>query len=267
MTVVWREAMLMTLLVSLNPFFLAMIVLQISRPRPVANLLAYWAGCMITNVPIFVVPLLALNGIPTFASFARHLAASDSDSAVNPLKIGTSVLAFSLAALFALHHRSRRRKNAAIPVSAGGGGGIALEDDPDPPAATSGLQRRVNAAVTRVQSVVSRAKDEWENGNPRLALLFGMGCVPSLTMVLLVDTLIFGSGAAIGMQVMIGMFFVLAMFVVPLIAVLGYLVAPSKAESVLRPLHDWSAAHTLQIVVTLLLAIGVWSLVAGLGIV
>ena len=117
------------------------------------------------------------------------------------------------------------------------------------------------------QLLVERGLAAWESGNLWLSVLFGMGCVPSLTMVLLVDSLIVGSGAPIGMQVMVAIAFVLTMFIVLEAALLSNVFAPGRTQAVLKPLHTWSAAHTNQIVYTLLAIFGVWNLVVGMGLV
>ena len=59
---------------ALNPVLLGMILLVISRPRPVQNLFVYWVGAMLVNLPLFLVPLALLHVTPRFASFAEGLA-------------------------------------------------------------------------------------------------------------------------------------------------------------------------------------------------
>lgn len=268
----WRDVMLMTLLVALNPFLLAIILLQLSRPRPVQNLLAYWVGCMITNVPIFLVPLLALHYIPSFAAIAQDLATPAPGASVKPIQIGAGVLAMSIAALIAVRHRKRQRKEAevAIPVGVGGGNSsVLLLEAPGAPTSEtdSRLHVRINTVVARLKAVIQRGLTAWENGNLWLAVLFGMGCVPSLTMVLLVDTLIVGSGAPLGMQIVVAVVFVLTMFIVLELALVSNWIAPERTQAVLRPLQTWSAAHINQILITLLSLVGVWNVVAGAGLV
>jgi hypothetical protein len=61
----WGELLGLALLVSLNPVLLGFILLVISRPRPVQNLLAFWVGCLIVNVPAYLVSLMVLHLVPT----------------------------------------------------------------------------------------------------------------------------------------------------------------------------------------------------------
>lgn len=262
-----RDVILMTLLVALNPFLLAIILLLISRPRPVQNLLAYWTGCMITNVPIFLVPLVLLHVIPSFSDFAHKFATPPPGATVKPVQIGAGVVMLVVAALVLMRHRKRQRKEIATPVSVGGDSAVLVADRPDESLEDSRPPSLLGGLLTRIKALMKRAIDAWESGNLWLALLFGMGCVPSLTMVLLVDTLIVGSGAPIGMQIIVAIVFVLTMFVVLEFALISNLIAPGKTQAVLKPLHTWSAAHTNQIVYTLLAIVGVWNLVVGVGLV
>lgn len=258
---------LMTLLVALNPFLLAIILLLISRPRPVQNLLAYWTGCMITNVPIFLVPLVALHVVPSFADFAHHVATPPPGATVKPVQIGAGLLMLLVAALVAMRHRRLQRKEIATPVSVGGDSAVLLEERPDEATADLRSPTVFSGVLDRLKVLLQRGKAAWESGNLWLALLMGMGCVPSLTMVLLVDTLIVGSGAPIAMQIAVAIVFVLTMFIVLEVALVTNLINPAKTQAVLRPLQAWSAARANQIVFVLLGVVGVWNLIAGVGLV
>ncbi|MBL3746502.1 GAP family protein, partial [Mycobacteroides abscessus subsp. massiliense] len=43
----WGSVLALVVLVALNPIRLGITLLVISRPKPVPNLLVYWAGCLI----------------------------------------------------------------------------------------------------------------------------------------------------------------------------------------------------------------------------
>ena len=83
----WGELLGLALLVSLNPMLVGFILLVISRPRPVQNLLAFWVGCLIVNVPAYLVSLMVLHLVPTFTSVARDLATSDQGPPSNPFNL------------------------------------------------------------------------------------------------------------------------------------------------------------------------------------
>ena len=262
-----RDVLLMTLLVVLNPFLLAIILLIVSRPRPVQNLFAYWVGCMITNLPIFLVPLVALHVIPSFANFAHDLAAPAPGVTLKPIQLGAGLVMLLVSGLVAMRHRKQQRTEILTPVSVGGDSAVLLLERPEEPTSDLCPQGRFDDLLARAKAVLERAKAAWEDGNLWLSVLFGMGCVPSLTMVLLVDSLIVGSGASIGMQMIVAIVFVLTMFIVLEAALLSNVFAPAKTQAVLKPLQRWSADHTNQIVYTLLAVVGVWNLIVGVGLV
>lgn len=262
-----RDVLLMTLLVVLNPFLLAIILLIVSRPRPVQNLFAYWVGCMITNLPIFLVPLVALHVIPSFANFAHDLATPAPGATLKPIQLGAGLIMLVVAGLVAVRHRKQQRREILVPVAVGGDSAVLLLERPEAPPSVPPRPSRFDDLLGRAKAVLERGKAEWESGNLWLSVLFGMGCVPSLTMVLLVDSLIVGSGASIGMQMIVAIIFVLTMFIVLEAVLLSNVFAPGTTQAMLRPLHAWSAAHANQIVYTLLTVVGVWNLIVGVGLV
>ena len=128
-----RDVLLMTLLVVLNPFLLAIILLIVSRPRPVQNLFAYWVGCMITNLPIFLVPLVALHVIPSFANFAHDLAAPAPGVTLKPIQLGAGLVMLLVSGLVAMRHRKQQRTEILTPVSVGGDSAVLLLERPEEP--------------------------------------------------------------------------------------------------------------------------------------
>ncbi|MFN8042485.1 MAG: GAP family protein [Mycobacterium sp.] len=265
-----RDVILMTLLVVFNPFLLAIILLLVSRPRPAQNLFVYWVGCMITNVPIFLVPLVALHVVPSFSAFAHDVATPAPGTTIKPIQIGAGVVMLLVSCLVAIRHQRQQRTEIVAPVPVGRGGGdsaVLLLERPEPPTSAPRPPGRFDELLTRAKAVLERANAAWEGGNLWLSLLFGMGCVPSLTMVLLVDGLIVGSGAPIAMQIVVAIVFVITMFIVLEAALLSNVFAPGKTQALLKPLHTWSAAHAHQTVYILLAVVGVWNLIAGTGLV
>src|SRR6201992_3098568 len=85
---VWGSVLGLACLLAINPGLLALILLVISRPRPLQNLAVCWVGCLITNVPFVLVPLLIMHVMPVFRSTAQHLATAGPDSGARPLHLG-----------------------------------------------------------------------------------------------------------------------------------------------------------------------------------
>ena len=55
-----HEVLALAVLVALNPVLLAFTLLVISRPRTVPNLLAFWLGSLMVNVPAFLIALCSI---------------------------------------------------------------------------------------------------------------------------------------------------------------------------------------------------------------
>ena len=266
----WGEILGLALLVSLNPVLLGFILLVISRPRPVQNLLAFWVGCLIVNMPAFLVSLMVLHLVPTFESLARDLATPDPGSTVQPLQLGTGVLALSIAALMAVRLWVRQRANEPAPVGQGGNTSVLVLDS-NMPTADSRPHGRVRGVVAHGRSAIRRllhrGHEAWENGALWVALVFGMAYLPPPPLVLLVDTIIVGSGAAIGTQVIAVIAFIFVMLAVFEIVLITYLAAPARTQAVLRPVHDWALVHRQHVLIALFAVVGLWQVITGLGVV
>ncbi|MGL5441825.1 MAG: GAP family protein [[Mycobacterium] stephanolepidis] len=266
----WRELLGLAFLMSLNPVLLGLILVVISRPRPVQNLLAFWVGALIVNVPSFLVALFALHLVPSFASFAKNLATADPGSSVKPLQLGTGVLCIVLAVVIAVRLRSRKRENQ--PVAAGGGGDSSvLVLDPELATAETRSVGRIRSAVAVVVSKFRRlfhhGKGAWENGALWVALVLGIGYMPPPPLVLLVDTIIVGSGTSMGTQILAAIVFVFAMLAVFEVALISYVIAPARTLAVLEPVHSWALAHRQLVLLILFAVVGVWQVLTGVGIV
>ncbi|EUA24784.1 hypothetical protein I552_3726 [Mycobacterium xenopi 3993] len=106
----------MVVLLALNPVLFGLILLLISRPRPVQNLIVCWIGCLITNIPALLVPLLMLHVMPVFRSTAQHLATAGPNSTTRHVQLGMGVLALSISTLIIARSKARRRERVPTPV-------------------------------------------------------------------------------------------------------------------------------------------------------
>jgi Sap, sulfolipid-1-addressing protein len=264
---VWGSLIGLALMMAFNPALLGIILLVISRPRPVQNLLVCWVGCLITNVPGLLIPLMVLHLMPMFRSTAGDLARPTTSTTVQHIQLGMGVLALSAAAVIAMRARSGRRGYVTTPV----GNSSTLVLDSKTPTAFSPPERPAEDATTErgsvIRRLISRVNDAWENGALWVALVIGMSFLPGPPLVLFVDTTIVASGAAIGTQIIAAMAFVVAMLAVFEITLMSYLAAPAKTLAVLRPLHDWALAHRLQVLVGILAMVGLFQVVKGMGII
>lgn len=278
----WSSLLGTSLLIALNPVLLGIILLVLARPRPVQNLLVYWLGALLVNLPLFLTPLALLHLVPGFASFADDFAEPvGTSSAIRPGALVTALVLFFVAGFMIVRSRTKRPLPSRVGDSGqelGGGhtaqrDGAQLRTEAESPSTcdtkSRPLERAKDAAIhagIAVQQMHARLTGAWENGSLWVALIFGMLYLPSLTLVLLVDTAIATSGAGVGEQVAAAIMFVLGFLAILEITLLSYVIAPARTEAVLQPVHEWARIHTRKIMIAFFTLAGLWQLARGLGL-
>jgi Sap, sulfolipid-1-addressing protein len=263
----WGSVLGLALLTVPDPLRFVAILLLISRPRPVQNLLVFWVGCLIVSFPLLLVPLMVLHFTPMFGSFAHDLATPATSSTVRHIQIGFGVLALSAAALMTVRLRVRQRANLPKPR---GNKSILLLDSNTPTAISRPLGRAPDAATkvgSAIRRLLGRAHDAWENGSVWVALVLGLTMGPAPDIVLLVLAIIVTSGAAIHTQVTAAIVYIVGVLAVVEIMLVSYLVVPAKTEAVLRRLHDWALTHRQQVLIVIFAVIGLAAVARGTGVV
>ena len=189
---VWGSLLGLAFLIGFNPVLLAVILLMISRPRPVQNLLAYWVGGLIVNVVCVLVPLIVLHITPTFTSFAHDSAtpATTASSTVRHIQLAMGMLALSIAALMTVRSLARQRAHLSTPD---GNTSIRVLDSNTPtPISPLGPLGRAQDAGTEGRSAIrrllGRLQNAWDNGSLWVAFVFGLGGLPPPFLVLFADT-------------------------------------------------------------------------------
>lgn len=257
------------LLLAINPVLLGLVILLISRPRPLQNLVVFWVGCMTVNVPVLLAPLIVLHLTPSFASFARDLATPSTlaGSSVAYIQAGAGVVMLSIAAV--MTRRLFARQTAGVSTRRGDSSVMVLDSDPPNPFARR--QSRGRHAMPESESAIRRllnhARNTWEGEALWVAFVLGMGWFPGPYLVLLVDTTIAASGAAIAMQVSLAIAFVLTMLAVVEITLVSHVAMPAKTQAVLRRLHDWARDRRQQVLIAVFAVVGLWQVAKGTGIV
>ena len=258
----WSSVLGVASLLALNPVRLGIILLLVSRPRPVPNLLAYWIGCLLVGLPTMLVPLIVLHFTPTFEPFARGLATNPT---VQHIQLGIGVFVLLVAALMLMRFSTRQRAR----VSALDGQPSTMLSDSEKPSAISRLLGRAQDAKTEGGSLVwrllGRAHDSWESGSLWVALVIGIAFMPPSDMVIVVLAIIMSSGAAISAQIAAAVAFVFGLNAVVEITLISYLTTPTKTEAALRRLHDWASAHRQKILIAMFAVIGIALVTNGLG--
>ncbi|MFD3041629.1 hypothetical protein A5746_13625 [Mycolicibacterium conceptionense] len=263
----WGDILGMALLVSLNPVLLGFILLVISRPRPVQNLIAFWGGSLIMNVPAFVITTLVLASVPSFSSVAHDLVTPEPGSTVKPFQFVSGLVCVAIAGLLAVRMRMRKRVDQGASVSAGGDSTVLVMEPEEPPAPAGRIRGTMSALGAGARRLIDRAHDAWEGGALWVALVFGLCYIAPPPLVLMVATMVVGSGAPIGAQVVISIAFVFGMLAVFELALLSYAVAPAKTQAVLQPLHEWTKHHRQLVLLVLFAVVGLWQVVTGAGLI
>lgn len=253
----------LALLMALDPVRLGVILLIISRPRPVSNLLAYWVGCLLVAFPSLLVPLILVHG----TSLVAPTTAASSN--VRHFQLCMGILTLAIAALMTVRFSTRRR--AQVATSAGNGSTMVLESDTDSDTESEIplLAGRSQDATTESKSVIrrllQRIRNAWENGSVWVALVIGIGSGPPAPLVLLILTTIVTSGAALGIQVSAATIFVVGMLAGVEVILVSYLASPAKTQAVLRLLHDWARPHRRIILVAIVAVVGGLLVANGMG--
>jgi hypothetical protein len=262
----WGSLLALALLGALNPIRISLVLLMISRPRPLQNLFVYWLGLLTMTIPALVIPLLVLHFTPGLRSFEQDLAspATAASSTVRHIQIGTGVLALAIAAFLAVRFWARRRARLTA-----GGNRVTEAGDPVMPAAISRLLGREQGEPTQGRSAIRRQLDRvrnaWEDGSVWVAFVLGVISGPAADGILYVLAIIAPSGATLGTQVGAAITFVFAIFAVVEVMLASHLVAPAKTQAVVRILHDWVLTHRRKIVVAIFAVLGVSLVAQGIG--
>ena len=273
----WTAVLVLALVATLHPVRIAIIVLLLSRPRPLQNLLTYWTGSLIVGVPALLVPIMVVQFTPIFRSFAHDLAnpASAASHSVRHTQLVNGVMMLSIAALMTVRLLWRARQQARLPASGGNTSTQML--DSHTPAAISPLPGRAQGAPTEDGSAIRRLLGRahnvwkslwaaWENGSLWFALVAGLIMVPA-DGIIFVLIVIMGSGAAIGTQVSAAIVFVAGWLAVAEVIFVTYLVAPAKTQAALGLLHDWVQTHRRQVPAAIVATAGFSMVVKGMGII
>ncbi|OBG67872.1 GAP family protein [Mycobacterium sp. E3339] len=254
----WGSVLGLGVLAALNPVRLGLALLMISRPRPGPNLLAYWVGGLTVCLPELFAPLILLNFTSILGS-SGHGAAKATSSTLPHIQIGLGVLGLAIAALMAVRYSTRQRAEARTSGD---------DSSNTPPAMPRFLSRAGDVSAedgSGIRRLLHRAHRAWDKGSLWIAWVIGLASVP-VDGVLFILAIIVASRAAIATQVSASIAFVLLMYSVVEVILVGYLAAPVRTQALLRQLHDWVRAYHRQILVTVFTLVGVSQLAQGMHI-
>lgn len=267
----WGSVLGVACLLAIDPLRLGVILVLLSRARPLQNLLAYWVGCLLVGIPSLVVPLMMLHT----TSFGQNLSAPDADanSPMRHMQIGLGVLTLVIAALMSVRLSARQR----VPASGGrhrlpariGNASAPIHEPITPAKIADRIDRTPHAAVqteSAVRRLVRRGRTAWENGAWWISLVVGIGSGPPAPVCLVALTAIVASGAAVGTQFFAAVAFVFCVFGLAEIILVSYLIAPAKTQAALQLLHDKLRPYRPQIVIAVVAAVGLFTVAGGIGL-
>jgi hypothetical protein len=261
----WGTLMLGALLTALNPVRLAVVALLISRPRPLQNLFAYWAGAVILGIPSMLIPLLVMHSTPAIQSFTQGLATNPT---FRHVQVGLGVLALLIAALMIV--RSPARQKASVPPPVDNAPTVVLDSNL-PNVVTRLLGRSADVASegrSPIRRLLGRAGEAWEDGALWVACLLGMATGgPSLDGIVLGAAIIVTGWATIGTQAVAAIAFVFGILMVVEIILISSVAAPTRTQAVLQVVHDWVQTHRRKILITLFAVMGVALVAQGAGVI
>jgi hypothetical protein len=243
----WSAVLLFAIVAAQDPVRIGIMALLISRPRPLSNLLAYWAGLMASGFGAALAALFLLHDF--LVPVVRLVHSIATHPAVPPTQIALGVLAISAAAALARPRSVRESAYALLPA----GDPAAQTLEPEPPKAWYRwtLPRLSWTAVLEGKSL----------GMPFVA---GLCTSTQLLEFWGAMLIILASGAAVATQILAALVFTLVAYTITEIPLVAYVVSPAKTQAVVMGMHGWLCARRRSIFAVLVGAFGVMLLAKGL---
>ncbi|MBY0440529.1 MAG: GAP family protein [Mycobacteriaceae bacterium] len=262
----WGYVLVLAFFAAVDLMRLGVTVLLISRPRPIATLLAYWAGCLVASLPAILVPLAILHLVPTLRTFTENLAGTVTtaiaSSAGRHVQVGMGVVALAIAAFMAARHKARAQ--VSLPL-ADTNPGTSSNNAGNPIFWLLGRgQDTTSDSGSALRRLLGRARDAWENGSVWMSFVVGIYSGPPPFELLFLVTAIVASGAAIGTQITAAVVFTIGMLAIVEIILLSYLAIPTRTEAVMQRLHCWVRDHRRPVIVASFALMGVCWVAAGI---
>lgn len=254
----WGPLLALAVLTTVSPLRLGVILLLISRPRPMQNLFAYWVACAIAGLYNLLIPLVLLHVIPTF-NFLTDVSSPAENPTVRHIFIAIGVLCISVAVVMGvLLATNQRPRQPTTPATSSDTSAPALESHA--PRAISRLlspsQDVSKEGGSAIRRLLKRIRDAWKNGSVWVAFVIGIVMGPTLDGIVFVLAIIVASGASLGVQISAAIVFVFTMLAVEEIILVSNLVTPARTQAFLRRLHHWALAHRQKLVVALFALVG-----------
>ncbi|MGV0812475.1 GAP family protein [Mycolicibacterium boenickei] len=267
----WGSLVVLALLTTINPVRLGIILLVLSRPRPVQNLLAYWAGAVLIGLASLLIPLIVLHSTPASSEFAKKFAHPTADPMTQRITIGLGLALLAIAAYMVARNVLRKPVAAGShrgPAGDGGGATSTLVDDSGAPPAITRLLYSTPAdsdADPKSRRLIGRIREAWQNGSPWIPFVIGIIVVPPLDGILFALAIVVASGASFEVQLVALIVFVFGVLLVEEFILVSNLVAPARTQAALRKLHEWASAHRQAFAAAICAVVGASLVLRGMG--
>jgi hypothetical protein len=239
----WGTVLVLGLMAAPDPVRLGVVLLLLSRKRPLPYLLAYWLG---TSAMVLGV-LLLLVLLRDFASTVSvHVAAAAASSTVRHIQVVGGLLALLIAGKIAKGVSVRQQARLLF----AGGAPSTLLIQPSEPVPPSALLGRVQGAL--------------ESGRLWVAFGAGLGTGPPPVECLVALTAIAVSRVSVGSQVGAAAAYIVVMLAFIEIPLISYLARPTQTEAVMLQLGEVLRLHRRRIFATIVAVAGVILLAGGL---
>lgn len=231
----WITVLVLAGSVIFEPIRLGLVILLLSRRRPLLQLLVFLCGGFALGVGTGLVVLFVLRAAPVVG----HMS-------VPQVQIASGAVALLIAVVLATRWSLR---NLVRPAAAGGGGGVVL------------LEREAPSARKRL---AERARVFLGGDSLSVAAVSGMGAsLPSANYMGSMAAILASHAAPVA-QVQALLAFNLVAFTVAEIPLIGYLAAPQKTRALMAALQTWLRSRGHRDVAVLVAAGGCFMLMLGL---
>ena len=236
----WGTVLILASSVMLEPIRIGLVVLMLSRRRPLLHLLTFLCGGYTMGVGVGLVVLFTLRATPLAGHFT-----------VPQVQVATGLIALLIAAVIANNVSISKlvRRTAAAAAPAGDRAVAVLE--PPPPG--------------RLQQLAARTRDLLHGDSLVVAGVSGFSAALPSANYMGALAAILASGAAAMTQAQGLLAFNLVAFTMAEIPLVGYLAAPRKTRAFMAALQVWLRSRSHRDVAVLIAAGGCLMLALGLS--
>lgn len=240
--------LVLSLLAAVDPVRIGITALLISRPRPMRNLLAFWAGGMAAGIGAALGLVLYLR---EFTLSVMAVVDSASSGLVGVyIQVTLGLLAVSFAGLLIGRYRARRR--ASMSMAAGGASVLRADSATQ---TTSGPTTPGRLSVRR----------QLEGGSWVAAFVAGVALATPPVEYISAIVAIMGSEPSTPAQVGSAIMFTVVAFTVVEVPLVTYLTAPAQTMAVVGRMNEWLTERRQAIPGVIVGALGFLLLVSGVG--